>query len=850
MQLTAGTHLGPYEILAPLGAGGMGEVYKARDPRLHRDVAIKVSAARFSERFEREAKTIAALNHPGICQIYDVGPDYLVMEYIEGESPKGPMRLEDALHIAGQISNALEAAHEKGIVHRDLKPANIKVKPDGTVKVLDFGLAMMSPMMMSPTSTSVDSDPAQSPTRTIAVTQAGMIVGTPAYMSPEQARGKEVDKRADIWAFGVVLYELLTGKQLFQGESVGEILACVLKEETDLRAAPAQARRLLQACLKKDPKQRLQAIGDWKLLVDSEAPMPTDRPRRRWPWLAAIPVVAMIAFAAGIWLRAKPEAPAAPRLALSIVPATGKLRPAGDLRALPVIAPDSSSVLYNDADGTNLRSLDSLAPSRLPATVAINLNGFWSPDSKTLFFATLRELQKVRIPGGVPERITGVPGPLRAGSVSRSGMTLFCSLAGGRVNLYAVSESGGTAARIDVPGLNEGSYHGVEFLPDSDDFLFAFVPSASETAGIYLATLRNGKAADPVLLLHNDTAAHYTPAGGGRILFVRYDGLYSQRLNLKTRKAEGDPELVQSGVASAPSFVIGYFSVSRSGVLAWRPGGVALVQLTVFDRRGQQIDTAGPQFSNFLSVRLSPDETRILGVASGRSELVEPGLRGHVHLSPKTFWVLWSSDGKQLLGTQDGKVREHELSGSGQDRELADLGEMGLGGLSDLSPDGKTVLFIRQTSVDAVRLEGTPAERQAKTAIESADQVWAPRFSPDGRWIVYYLTETPGIYVQPFPGPGLRRQVTNSGRYPVWRKDGKEILYLDQDQVWSLPVAASGGELHPGTPARLFSVRPLPGLVAALNPLAVTHDGSRIYFPQAVEQPDPNVIQIRTGIWK
>src|SRR6202171_6466625 len=237
MPLSVGDHLGPYEILSPIGAGGMGEVWKAHDPRLNRDVAIKVSAAQFSERFKREAKAIAALNHPNICQIYDVGPNYLVMEYIEGESPKGPMALDEALRIARQIANALEAEHDKGITHRDLKPGNIKIKPDGTVKVLDFGLAKVT---AAPASSGQNS-----PTLTIGMTQAGMILGTAAYMAPEQARGKEnVDKRADIWAFGVVLYELITGKRLFEGEDVGDTLASVIKEQPNLDDVPQQVRPL------------------------------------------------------------------------------------------------------------------------------------------------------------------------------------------------------------------------------------------------------------------------------------------------------------------------------------------------------------------------------------------------------------------------------------------------------------------------------------------------------------------------------------------------------------------------------------------------------------------------------
>src|SRR6202521_3251753 len=305
MPLSAGTKLGPYEILAPIGAGGMGEVYKARDPRVNRDVAIKVSAARFTERFEREARAIAALNHPNICTLYDIRPNYLVMEYVEGESPKGPYALDEALRIAAQIRDALEAAHEKHIVHRDLKPANIKIKPDGSVKVLDFGLAKVTPASAG------ESDAANSPTLTIGATQAGMILGTAGYMSPEQARGKNVDKRADIWAFGVVLYEMLTGQRLFKGEDVGEILAAVIKEEPNLEAVPASVRRLLRMCLQKDPNQRLHDIADaWLLLA--ETPVGGGLVRlgggraRLLPWTAAA-VLGVAAFAlAFIHFREKP----------------------------------------------------------------------------------------------------------------------------------------------------------------------------------------------------------------------------------------------------------------------------------------------------------------------------------------------------------------------------------------------------------------------------------------------------------------------------------------------------------------------------------------------------------------
>ena len=287
MALSSGEKLGPYEVVTLIGAGGMGQVYRARDPRLGRDVALKVSSERFSERFEREARAVAALNHPNTCHLYDVGPNYLVMELVEGPTladrvRQGAVPLEETLTIAQQIADALEAAHEKGITHRDLKPGNIKIRPDGTVKVLDFGLAKRGG---TPT---VQTD--NSPTVTVNQTEAGVILGTAAYMSPEQAKGKPVDKRADIWAFGVVFYEMLTGEQLFSGETTTETLTAVLKEQPDLNRVPARVRPLLRSCLQRDPKQRLHDIADWKLLLSIEQSetqsLPQAKPRAAWIWPA------------------------------------------------------------------------------------------------------------------------------------------------------------------------------------------------------------------------------------------------------------------------------------------------------------------------------------------------------------------------------------------------------------------------------------------------------------------------------------------------------------------------------------------------------------------------------------
>src|SRR5579863_8856754 len=364
MPLSQGDRLGPYEILALVGQGGMGEVYRAHDDRLRRDVAIKVSNAQFTERFTIEARAIAALNHPNICQIYDVGPNYLVMEFIEGESPKGPMPLEEALRIARQIADALEAAHERGITHRDLKPANIKIKPDGTVKVLDFGLAKVTP-------TSSGSGE-RSPTFTIGMTEAGMVLGTASYMAPEQARGKAIDKRADIFAFGVVLHELITGHRLFGGEDAGEMLAKVIRDEPDLSDAPASIRRMLTECLKKDPRKRLRDIGDvWRLLdgvtpAGSPPPQATRPEVRKWLW-PAVAALLLLSTGALAFIHFREKAPVADPMRFEVA------LPAKSALTSFTISPDGRKLAFN-ARGANgrsalwLRMMDSLEARELPGT--------------------------------------------------------------------------------------------------------------------------------------------------------------------------------------------------------------------------------------------------------------------------------------------------------------------------------------------------------------------------------------------------------------------------------------------------------------------------------------------------
>jgi serine/threonine protein kinase/Tol biopolymer transport system component len=856
----AGTKIGCFEILAPLGVGGMGEVYRARDTKLDREVAIKVLPEAVAQdperlaRFEREAKMLAALNHPNIAHIYGVEDGALVMELVDGEEPKGPLEWDDAWKIASQIADALEYAHERGIIHRDLKPTNIKVTPEGTVKLLDFGLAKATEDR--PASIA---DPSNSPTFTLGGTTAGMIMGTGAYMAPEQASGKAVDRRSDIWSFGAVLFELLSGKRAFHGESATETLAMVLKVDPDWSALPVRtpvaARILLECCLKKERSERLQAIGDARLVLyvgrgnsGPVAPMSTNW--KAWT-VAALAIVLAIVSTWG-WLRPRPQAPAAPSFSLTIVPPKGTDLPSvGSPRAAPLLSPDSAYVLTNDL----LRNLNSLQMEPLRSMAGLSGEPFWSADSKWVAFPVADQLRKVRVPDGAPEVVVQHLGFSRGGTWNQDGTILIAAPAAQRVVGLYLLPAGGSLSRVEVPGLKDGNYYEPEFLPDSLDFLFAFRSGGVEDTEIFLATLRNGKIMNPVRLMQNPTAAHYTPAGGGRILFVRNDNLYSQRLNLKERKLEGDAEVIQQRLASAPGLASAEFSVSRSGLVAWRPGTQALSQVKVFDRQGKQVGTFGPP-NDFTYLRLSPDETHLLAMAlESGSQLLErdqPGML-RLGLGQEERWV-WSPDGSHVVGRQDSKIVERSLSGPGETRILADA--PGITSLEDISPDGKIALYSSLSSgksVFSVRLDGTQGNRPI-SVVDTGEQILNERFSPDGRWIVYSARtmegDRPAIFVQPFPGPGLRRQISSTGAFPVWRKDGKEILYMDRksDQISAISVNGQPGDLRFGPPEALFAIPPSVSLLAASSPIEVMRDGSRILFPQALDQPeDSNLIHIRSG---
>ncbi|MGA2715640.1 MAG: protein kinase, partial [Bryobacteraceae bacterium] len=688
--MTPGSRLGPYEIVSLLGKGGMGEVWKARDPRLNRDVAIKISDHRFTDRFEREAHAIAALNHPNICTLYDVGPNYLVMELVEGPTladriAEGPIPLEEALRIAKQIADALEAAHDKAIVHRDLKPANIKIKPDGQVKVLDFGLAK------SAEQTPLTPD---SPTM---LTVAGMILGTAGYMAPEQARAKDVDKRADIWAFGVVLYEMLTGQRLFEGETVSDTLAAVIKEEPDLTKVPAKVQRLLRRCLEKDPKKRLRDITGAEFLLEDVAPAAVTR--SKLPWIAAALFALLAAALAFVHFREKPPA-TTPISSAILPPETTVFDFAGQFN-IPALSPDGKWIVFgaHTTDGKNplwIRPL-ALTTARVLAGTDGGTFPFWSPDSRYVAFFAGGKLKKIDISGG--PALTLADAPLgRGGSWNTDGMILFAP--GNNGPLLKVASSGGTPSPATSLEATKSRNHRFPwFLPDGRHFLFEGLVGADAVLRVGALDSRETVVLGPV-----DSNAVYSQ---GHLLFLRESTLMAQPFDEKSRTAQGEA----IPVAEQVSFFgnngrAGVFTVSVSGLLAYQTGGsVVRERLTWFDRGAKALGTLGEP-GDFPNLELSPDgkSAAVAAVdAAGSQDIwiydIARGLRTRFTFDPSPDrQPVWSPDGNTIVwDRQKGKGQIYRKAADGKGTEQLLYEDAGVGSVTSWSPDGRFLLFGRTT---------------------------------------------------------------------------------------------------------------------------------------------------------
>jgi eukaryotic-like serine/threonine-protein kinase len=823
----------------------MGEVWKARDPRLNREVAIKVSAEQFTDRFEREARAIAALNHSNICTLYDVGPNYLVMELVEGRTlaeriAQGPVPLEEALGIAKQIADALEAAHEKGIVHRDLKPANIKIRADGSVKVLDFGLAKAA------------SEEAEfTPDSTVMLSSPGVILGTAGYMAPEQARGKIVDKRADIWAFGVVLYEMLTGKRLFEGETVSDTLAAVLTREPDWDRVPAKVQRLLRRCLEKDPRRRLRDIGDAMLLLEAE-PTTTAPSRSRLGiagWMATGALVA--AAVSFLYFQQKPQSTPVVR---SIIPPPEKTSFRFDLQpyVLPALSPDGRRLVFGvqsegGASRLWIRSLDAAAAQPLAGTEGASSSyPFWSPDSRSVGFSADGKLKKIDLSGGPAVTLGDVP-LFRGASWSPQGVIVFAPNSLGL--LQQIPAAGGNATPITAldPARKENSHRFPWFLPDGRHFLYAAVVVNTSDVTIYVGSLDSRETR--IVAQANSNAVY----ASGYLLFLRDNALMAQPFDAKRLTTTGDAVPVADQIANNPMYTGGFFAVSDTGTLVFQSGGPAVQTLAWMDRTGKRLGTADEP-RQLLRTSLSRDGMRatvsVYDRAARNYDLwiydLERNLRRHFTFDrANEFDGVWSSDGSQIVfnSTRKGHMDLYRKLASGAGAEELLYADNLNKDPTSWSPDGKFVLYVAQDPKTGFDLWVLPLEGERKPFpfLKTGSNEALGQFSPDGRWVAYVSDESgrKEIYVAPFAGPGGKQGVSSAGgNHPRWRADGKELFYLGLDgRVMSAGIGIRGSEVDIGAVRPLFGTLPTNvGYVYDVSP-----DGQRFLaiIPDEQAAPEP-----------
>jgi Tol biopolymer transport system component len=861
VSLSPGTRVGPYEVTAPIGAGGMGEVCRARDTKLNRDVALKVLPADFATdpdrmtRFQREAQLLAALNHPNIAAIYgleDAGTHQaIVMELVEGSTLTGPLPVSDALHVAKQIADAVEYAHERGIIHRDLKPANIKVSPDGIVKVLDFGLAKalddVSDVAMSPPAS-------MSPTLSIAATHAGVIMGTAAYMAPEQAKGRPADRKSDIWSFAVVLYEVLTGARIFGGDSVSETLASVMKDPITLRDlpvdTPAAIRRILTRCLERDPRRRLQSIGEARIAIEDaisnpvsveSAPTPPAAAHSSgWPWLvAAMAMLAAVAAIGWTWSRPAPAAP--PVLRYTITPAEGTiLTTAAPNASLLAVSPNGKFVVYvADEKGRGrilwVRALDSLDAQRIDRTDGA-MFPFWSPDSQHVAYFANGKLMRVALAGGAPLTICDVlsgEGGTWYQTTEDDGVIVFADSPNSA--LSRVPARGGLPTSFTTLADDETGHSFPQFLPGGDRVLYL---ARGKKSGIYMHSLRSK---ERTFIL--DTIGRATYAPPGLLLYMRDTILLAQRWNADTLKLEGDPVTIAEDVRTGGGNGRNAFAASASGVLAYRAGsGVFHVRAYTRDGAPEEIVVEPAQLG---PMSVSPDETQIVLPRGGGStrDLWIADLRRRV-FSPLTSMAdseqdaVWAPDSRRVAYVNtDGRTRKLYFTVIGSGRHAALPVDMPEGVLEAWTPDGQFLVLRRNGTimlVPAPREDGTLPDTKVRTVFDEKYNVGQIRISPNGKWVAYMSVEStrPQVTVASFPSFTDRRPVSNDvTTQPVWRGDGKELFFLGVDQKLMAVDVDAGPQLRLGPVKDLFHTNIVTN--TAVHMYGVARDGRRILIREA-----------------
>ncbi len=831
----------------------MGEVYRATDTKLGRDVAIKLLPEAFAAdsdrlaRFEREAKLLASLNHPNIAHVYGFesasleggsSAHFLAMELVPGEDlaerlKRGAIPVDEALAIAKQIAEALEEAHEHGIVHRDLKPANVKVTPDGKVKVLDFGLAKA---WEGPGAAS--SDLSQSPTLAHTGTAAGLILGTAAYMSPEQARGKPVDKRADIWAFGVVLFEMLTGQKLFTGETVSDVLAGVLTRDPDWSTLPASVpqpiRRLLGRCLERDPKQRSRDIGDVRLELQASAGRPIEDPRETagaWPQRRRLLVAATLVAALGLGA-----------LAGAIVGRRGSREPeSGVVRfevSLPAglalvdsnrgglaIAPDDGALAFAATDGKATRlyvkRLDQPAPSPIANTEGAE-DPFFSPDGRWLGFFANGQLQKVALADGTLVRIAASADATGA-SWTPDGTIVFAS--GYSSGLVRVSAEGGTPQPLTVRDrvAGEAGHVWPDVLPDGEHVLYTIEHTGKpfDEASIAVVSLRTG---EHKVVLRGGTAARYSPSG--HLVYARRNRLLAAPFDLRRLEVKGEATTVAEGVASSVGRGCVHYAISRAGSLALVPGlfNEYARDLAWITRDGRQT-AASAERRGYSDVDLAPDGVRALVHVQGSDDDLwsidlERDVPTRITFGHENSAPVWAADGRRFAWVSDRDGTFNLYMGSldtGAGIERLTTSE-NVQAASDWSRDGRHIFYVEEDPTHRGDIWTLPmdGDRQPRALVRTTFDERTPALSPDGRWLAYASDETgrPEIYVQAFPGPGPRRQVSDqrgadsagpwrlrrSLSMPRWSPEGRELFYWNGSRLMSVSISP-GPELKAGAPS-------------------------------------------------
>ena len=866
MTLKPGTRLGPYEILAPIGAGGMGEVYKGRDTRLDRFVAIKVLPAHLAgnpelrERFEREAHTIANLKHPHICVLYDVGKqdgiDYLVMEYLEGETLtarllKGPLPLDLVLRYATEMADALDTAHRLKVTHRDLKPGNIMLTKDGS-KLLDFGLAKLK-QEASPKYV-LDS---QAPTPPPGLTVRGSIMGTPHYMAPEQAEGKnnEIDDRTDIFSFGAVVYEMATGKRTFECQTPASLISSILRDQpppmsslqTPGKMSPPALDRAVQKCLAKDPDERWQTARDlWHELEwvkagggQVVAPAPPVEPAaksgpRPAVWGLISVVVVALSVLLGWYLKPAPAIPT-DRLVVSLAP--GERLAGLDQQAL-AISPDGKNIVYvasrSGVQQLYLRSLDGFEARAIPGTEGA-VGPFFSPDGQWIGFVAQGSLKKVAISGGTSVTIVSAAGPLVNGATWISDGTLVIASGSGTGPLLRVPAAGGTPQNLTAIDSKKGelAHRWPEFLPGGKAVLFAFGTSVinwrSPQLGLYIP--KTGQRQD---LLQSGTRPRYSPTG--HLLYAQTGTLMAMPFDLGRLEARGSPVPVAEGIMQSVTTGSAQYSISDNGSLVYIPGGVQSAQRTMVwvDRKGTEQPLSAPAHA-YRSQRISPDGRRVAVLTEDSGQDIWVYDLGRDTLSRLTFETgsnanpAWSPDGKRIV-FQSGlppNLFWQPADGSGKAERLTTSEILQVPG--SWSPDGQALAFYEvnpttNRDIWILRMSDRKAQVFLKTPFNEA----APTFSPDGRWLAYQSDESGHyeVYVQPYPGPGGKWQIsTDGGTEPLWNRNGREIFYRSGNKMMAVEITTQPG-FSAGKPRMLFegAYMPAPGGNANFD---VSPDGER-----------------------